>query len=249
MAEHTDEMRQMNESRWGILGVFLFLLAGIGFCNSRFFILAGVTVKGNRYVPEAVIIHGSGINRAQNIFRVKSRLVRENILKNPYIAAVAVRKVYPDRILITVTERTPLFLLLRGRERIVVGNDWKAIAINPAEAWEGLPVVVGLELTGARAGPGPAKHEIVMIREIFKASDRTLRSMLRKIDLSRNRLFLELPGTSGWVSVELGNTGRISEKISNLRAILARNRRSDLVGVDLRVPGISTITTSQNKIP
>jgi cell division septal protein FtsQ len=245
MEANTDEKQRINELGIGIFGLFLFLLAGIGFFNSRFFILTGMTVKGNRFVPEEVIIHASGINRSQNIFRVKTGFVRANILKNPYISAVAVRKLYPDRMLIMVTERTPLFILLRGRERMIIGNDWKAIAINPAEAWKGLPLVVGV----AQTGPGPAGHEIVMIREIFKASDSTLRSMLRKIDLSRNQLFLELPGTSGWVGVELGNTNRIPEKIANLRAILARNRNLKLISIDLRVPGISTITTSQNKKP
>lgn len=247
MEANTDEKQRINDLGIGILGLFLFLLAGIGFFYSRFFILTGITVKGNRFVPEEVIVHASGINRSQNIFRVKTGFVRANILKNPYISAVAVRKLYPDRILIMVTERTPLFILERGRDRVIIGNDWTAIAINPDVAPEGLPVVVGVELTGAKTGLRPADNEIVMIREILNASDHTLRSMLRKINLTSGQLFLELPGTSGLVCVELGNGIRISEKIANLRAVLARNRGFNLISIDLRVPGISTITTSQNK--
>jgi hypothetical protein len=247
MEANTDEKQRINDLGIGILGLFLFLLAGIGFFYSRFFILTGITVEGNRFVPEEVIVHASGINRSQNIFRVKTGFVRANILKNPYISAVAVRKLYPDRILIMVTERTPLFILERGRDRVIIGNDWTAIAINPDVAPEGLPVVVGVELTGAKTGLRPADNEIVMIREILNASDHTLRSMLRKINLTSGQLFLELPGTSGLVCVELGNGIRISEKIANLRAVLARNRGFNLISIDLRVPGISTITTSQNK--
>jgi cell division septal protein FtsQ len=249
MEEQNNEKSQTNNLSIRLFGLFLLLLAGIVFINSRFFVIAKVTVKGNCFVPNEVIIHASGINRAQNVFRVKPQRIQTNILKNSYIADAAVEIIYPNRIRITVVERTPLILLAQEKQKIIIGNDWAVIAINPEEVPERLPVVSGIKLARPAVGRRLAGIETPMIREIFKASDLTLHSMLRKIDLASNQLFLEFPGTPNWVSVEFGNASGIQEKIANLRAILAQNPLKDLVSIDLRIPGISTITTSNNNIP
>jgi cell division protein FtsQ len=72
------------------------------------------------------------------------------LLAIPWIAEATVRKLYPDRLLIVVTEREPFALWQRGGHISVISNDGTVIAPLHDPAFASLPLIVG-QGAGVRA--------------------------------------------------------------------------------------------------
>jgi hypothetical protein len=231
---------------FGLLGV---LLAGVIIVNSSQFTVKKVVVKGNRRIPVETIVLAGGFSRNRNIFAINRRRAIRSILRNPYLARAQLSLVLPDKIVVTVVERRPFCLIARDNIYYRVGEDGAVLGVADASERDALPVLQGVPSAQLQVGSRITPVTMRTALDIWAYSDRTLRRIMRRLDLEHYRLYLQYPGNPQMIMVELGSPGRLAEKIANLRAVLAKNHDRDTIGIDLRVPGISTITASKNKIP
>jgi cell division septal protein FtsQ len=250
--EVTGETVSPQRERPVLYGVFFVLvvagLLGI-VINSSFFYIKAVIVKGNQAVPEETIILATRITRNQSIFTLDRQRVLRAILRNPYIAKAQLFWVFPDQVTIRIVERRAVCLLVRGNSCYRIGNDGVVLGVATEAEQAGLPVVCGARIeknfqTGAQLN----SIALETVMTILKNADRSLGSILRKLDLAQCRLYLKLPGNPDLVMVELGNMERLTEKMANLRAVLAKDQNHDTIRIDLRVPEISTVTAGEKRI-
>jgi cell division protein FtsQ len=119
----------------GGLGDFLARGAGFG--------VKVVTISGIARLNEREVLGLAGItpNSSAPFFDVD--VAREKLLKAPLVAAASVRKLYPNRLVIEITERAPVALWQRDGEVSMVSADGAALDELKDARLNDLPFVVG----------------------------------------------------------------------------------------------------------
>lgn len=141
-----------------VWGVVLLLVSGAAWkvalraASSRRFLFnpdRNVTVEGNHYVSREELFSALGFDnpeagREANLFRVNLPVERKRLEAIPWVESAAVARVFPNRLLVRVAERTPVaFANVGGRLELV---DKEGVFLQmPAKASFDFPVVDGLE--------------------------------------------------------------------------------------------------------
>ncbi len=184
-----------------------------------------ITISGSRDLYESEILQAAGVSAKNSLIFLNAAEIRERLMKVPLVRDASVRKLYPDRLLLEITEREPFALWQKDGAVMVISADGTAIEEVRDARFAELPFVVG-------AGANSRVAEFQKIVE--SAGD--LRGKVRAgVLVSERRWNIRM--TSG-LDVKL------PEKQPELAfasfARLARDSRlldKDLISVDFRVPG------------
>ena len=77
---------------------------------------------------------------------------RRAVTRHPWMKEVTVRKAYPNRLVITAVERTPVATVVAANGLYLVADD--GVILGPAAGYDGrLPMFLGLRLTGSLRSP------------------------------------------------------------------------------------------------
>ncbi len=184
-----------------------------------------VTIAGQREVTEKEILAVAGVDSKQSLPFLDANDLRNRLLALPLIKNVSVRKFFPDRLLIDVTERTPFGLWQKDGAVSIVAADGAPIDKLDNPKFESLPFVVG---DGANTRIG----EYVALLDA--AGD--LRAKIRAgVLVSRRRWSLKM--TSG-VDVMLpeADPRKAIALLARLEAESGLLEKA-VVALDLRIPG------------
>lgn len=88
-----------------ILLLLLIVLVTLGFTLPEFN-LAEISVKGNNIISQETILTSATIEPEVNIFKVNTSKIEKILLKNSYIESVEVKRKLPNKILISIKEKT-----------------------------------------------------------------------------------------------------------------------------------------------
>jgi cell division protein FtsQ len=184
-----------------------------------------VTIVGSRGLNEAEVLAATRITDRNSLLFLDLAEVRDRLRQIPLVKEVSVRKLYPDRLLIEITEREPFAIWQKDGKLLVVATDGTPIQELNDQRFTDLPFVVG---KGANARVGE------FLKIVDSAGD--LRSRIRAgILVGERRWTLKM--TTG-LDVKLPENDP-EEAIAQF-ARLARESRlldKDLVSIDLRAPG------------
>jgi len=166
MRKWSTRMADLRLPRWaGAAASALLILASIGYgawkgghlpmivdalhdardaaANAAGFRIAAVSLSGERHVSRAEIFAAAGVTDRASLLFLDVDAARTRLKAIPWIGEAAVRKLYPDRLQITVTERDAFALWQHGGNVSVIAAD--GIVIGPLADWRfaHLPLVVG----------------------------------------------------------------------------------------------------------
>lgn len=232
----------------GFYGFLLLLLLWLILSNSGLFVVNEVKIVGNQTLTKPEISKAARLDAHQTLFQIavnKSRIQRD-LLHEIRIAASQISLRFPNQVIITIKERTPLCLLENERNLLVISND--GIVLGKATgAEDDLPIISGLSLEGAaigaKVGGGSLKPALTIIRK----ADENIQRALRKINLRKKQLSLDFPDSDHTIVVELGNMANITTKMANLRAILTHTDLRRIKEIDLRVAELPSIIKANGK--
>jgi len=107
------------------------------------FRIAAVSLSGEKHVSRAEIFSAAGVTDRASLLFLDVDAARARLKAIPWIAEAAVRKLYPDRLQITVTERDAFALWQHGGVVSVIAAD--GTVVGPLADWRfaHLPLVVG----------------------------------------------------------------------------------------------------------
>lgn len=184
-----------------------------------------ITIGGQRELTAQEILAVAGVSERNSLPFIDVSEVRERIRTAPLVAEASVRKLYPDRLVIDVTERDAHALWQKDGEIFVISADGTPIDSIHDDRFVHLPFVVG---EGANLRIGEF-HKIVEA-----AGD--LKSKIRAGVLVTHRRW-NIKLTTG-VDVKLPETGAQAAiaalaKLSKEQKILDK----DLISIDMRIPG------------
>lgn len=187
--------------------------------------VAAVTITSQGILPESEVLKAGGITPNSSLVFVDAAKVRASLMALPAVADAQVRKLYPDRLNIEITER-PAFALWQKDGNVNVISEAGAV-IGPLNDLRlaDLPFVVG---------DGANEHAKDFASLMNAAGDQRgkFRAGIfvgqRRWDLqTTNGITVKLPGTNPEDALktlaELERQSRILEK--------------DLITLDLRMPG------------
>jgi cell division protein FtsQ len=198
------------------------------------FRVAAVSLSGAHHVSRDRILVAAGVTARTSLLFLDVKAARARLLAIPWIAEATVRKLYPDRLQIAVTEREPFALWQFGGNVSVISDDGPVITPFRDPAFAGLPLVVG-------KGAGLKAREFLALLDhhlaIREAVSAAVLVAERRWNLRlKSGLDVKLPEAD--VEQALDRLDRLDRD----RQLLSR----DLTVVDLRLPDRVTVRLSED---
>jgi cell division protein FtsQ len=107
-----------------------------------------VTISGIAQLTEAEVLAAAGISTKVSLAFLDAADVRDRLERVPLIKSASVRKLYPNELVITLTEREPHALWQRNGELYVIAADGTVIDLVQDARFAHLPLVVGEDANG-----------------------------------------------------------------------------------------------------
>lgn len=111
--------------------------------NALGFRIAAVALGGASQVSREQALALAGVTGRTSLLFFNAETARAALLANPWIADAAVLKLYPDHLLITITERRAFALWQCNGQVNVIADDGTVLQSFVEERYRGLPLVVG----------------------------------------------------------------------------------------------------------
>lgn len=202
-----------------------------------------VTVSGNHVVSSADVVNAIGLGSAAQslpvpMFRIDLAGVRRRVEAIPWIESAAISRIFPDQLLVSVTERTPIaYANIDGRIELV-DEDGVLLDLRKSKSVP-LPVVYGLDGAGDAS---KRKQQLAPYEEFNGAARAVLEGSgwnVSEVDVSNpDDLRVLLVKNHGTILAHFGSRdygARASTFATAAPRILARNPKID--SVDLRYRG------------
>jgi cell division protein FtsQ len=127
-----------------------------------------ITISGIAQLAEADVLAAAGISARMSLAFLDAADVRDRLERVPLIKNASVRKLYPNELVITLTEREPHALWQRNGELFVIAADGTVIDVAQDARFAHLPLVVGEDANGRTQdylalleAAGPLKGRVV----------------------------------------------------------------------------------------
>jgi cell division protein FtsQ len=218
----------------------LALVARYAFYSSRFALADtdAVVVAGNRYVSQLDVASAAGAGAEPNLFHLSLDGVRRQVELIPWVETASVRRIFPNRLLVDVTERRPVaYVNLAGRLKLV--DSQGVLLEKPAEASFDFPVLTGIDAAMTTADRKARLALFQQFAQELKAQDRGAGWLVSEVDLSDDRdLKALLVQGHNTVSVHFGNQD-FGERFRTFITLLPEVEKTapSIDSVDLRYRG------------
>lgn len=196
-----------------------------------------VTVRNPTRYSSVEIVGQFGFSVGDSLFSVNREQIADRIVSAcPYVKAATVSYSFPDGVEVTLTSAVPVYALHVEDAVLLADADFKILEAVESVP-EGVLSVYGIDLSSYTVGQVLDEEEnlqVGIVRELSAAlKEHALYGNAKKIDLSKKYNIGVLLFDA--VSVELGNSDELSEKVDTLVSILADN--------DPSVPAKIRVTT------
>lgn len=204
----------------------LLTLALIGFllARSTVFVLRSVQVEGDvtRYTPQQ-IADIAGVSMYQSIFSINEGQLRQAVESNRYLRFEGMQIVYPDGLILRVSERQPSATVTYLGVMFVLDDEGRALDQYSADSETlDVPVVTGLKIKRLAIGEELQTEMQWQTQAVQKVLAVLARSELtgRAVELNaENSDNLYLMTTDG-LKIELGDVENMETKISIAQEVL-----------------------------
>jgi cell division protein FtsQ len=207
--------------------------AADGAANAAGMRIATVSLSGQRQVGREEIFRAAGVTDHSSLLFLDVAQARAKLEAMPWIAEAQVRKLYPDRLQITIAEREPFALWQSQGKVSVIAADGTVLAAAVEPRLATLPFVVGNGAAAKARGFLAVLDQFPAIRDQVRASilvaDRRWNLRLK------NGIDVRLPDTN--IEQALDTLARVDRE----KGLLTR----DIASVDLRLPDRLTVRLSE----
>jgi cell division protein FtsQ len=132
----------------GTIALLLIVCAALSVLGAkslvRQFHIKEIRVSGNYHLDENDIIKSAEITKGQPLLKLGFEEVVQNLKKNAWIKKVALRKQFPDTLLIDIEEAVPKALLSLRKRMYLLDRDGKILERIEGETTPFLPVIKGI---------------------------------------------------------------------------------------------------------
>ena len=198
------------------------ILAGVAWAllGSKFFVVRSVQVTGPAAISPAEVIADAGIRLGTPLIRIDPAVVARRVERITLVQSAHVRRAWPDKVVISVQERTAVLAVTTGRGYQLIdkfGVGLRQVARRPP----GMPVL---------GQPHPASTatlrgspEVLAAANVLRELPARLARRVRVIDApAADDVTLQL---SRGIRITWGGTGQAAAKSRELAILMRRHAR------------------------
>ncbi len=259
-----------NYSLYYVLGAIVLIIAFVILANTVLFKCRTISVSGNDNYNSDEIILASGINIGDNLVKLKPSKAEESIMNSlAYIDEAVVKKSYPTKINITVTEAEKQYCVVADGTTAAISRRGKII--EHCEAGN-LPVVKGYEPETLEVGAwlsSKTNGKSDIPAEVFAAAEKAGLKNITVVDVSdkfnievsvEDRVILKLGTSDDVVSKflvaaeiienQIGETEYVTLTLTNPEKVPAQtNPNPNKPASSSSKPAASSTTSANNEEP
>ena len=208
--------------------------------NSKYFKIKTITVTGNSHYGSDQIKKVADVAIGANIFEISKKNIEDNLAAQLiWIKSIFLKKIFPDKLEISVTERRPYVRLVYGGKYYIL--DEEAVVLGEISGNEMslyldyLLVRNGIKFY-PKTGEKIAKKSILSAADIYKALDVELKKIIKEAYISDSISSDIILITVDDKQIIFGSSDKIIEKNAILRQILIQvyEKKVSYSVIDLR---------------
>ena len=185
-------------------------------------IIDKIEVYGCERFTAEEILAASGLKTGQHMWLARLGAAKEAVEADPYIASLEITRVYPDKLVLRVTERVEKAVILGMNTHAVIDGEGYVLSIGTRASYEGLLKVYGTGAGGyhvnQRLGEESDFHSRTLVTLLAALEAAELMDVVETLDIS-NPLSVTMTTFDG-LTVHLGQPDNAEEKLNNFRIVL-----------------------------
>ena len=221
--------------------IILIIILSIILASSEIFNVKEISVLGKDKLSENEVISFSQIEIGENIFKINFSKVKKLLKENPYVEDVSVKRVFPNKIEITIDERKVKYMLQLAESYIYIDGQGYVMEISKEK--KEVPILLGIltDLSNIEPADRLNKEDLIKLNTINKivvtAENYEILKLITKIDItdtSEYILYLENEGKQAYI----GDASDLTNRILWVKAIIEQNQGVSgkiFVNMDLNV--------------
>jgi len=127
------------------------LLVAVAVLFSGIFAIGEISVVGNYSIADDEILARAAISRGQNILGIPVGASVREIESHPFVQNVRILRDYPDRVVISIIERTPIAYTRFFNTYLLIDASGMVLETAPSPR-RSLPGIIGLDIAGFTVG-------------------------------------------------------------------------------------------------
>lgn len=228
--ERIKKRRKRARLKRKIFGIFFLLLlilcSLIIIMKTPLFAVKSIEIKGNELVSDEVIANLSGLDIGNSIFNKTSASAQRDILSLPYISEVSVKKSYPSKVIISISELNASYMLKLDTRNVLIDKNGKSIKEAEGEETTVFPIILGLSDGGFKLGSmitALTDEETEIFYRLIQCIKDYGFGNLTEIDLTDEyNISFRLNGTLKVRIGSLGSEDELSYKMAYIKEVLEK---------------------------
>lgn len=230
---------KLRRRRLCFLLTLLLAASAISICLfAPFFNVKTIEVKGNNAISTEQILERAAIPDGSNIFRVNTKKVKKALLNIPEIDAVRIRRAFPSKIRLEITETKPAMYFSYMTGYVITNESGRVMATVDKVDDQNLLNITGLEIKKAEL----CKKISVQDDDKFDIIIGTISAFSRVGILQEFRSFHldDMQNVHAFLhdgtKIIFGNVKDMDYKLSMLTKVLVQVNRTEGAYIDLTTP-------------
>lgn len=209
--------------------LFFVLALAITLSLTVFFKITAVEVTGTDRYPNEQLVLATGVEVGDNLLRINKKAISDRLTQYPYIESVEVKRAFPPKVVVTITEATPLAAVGQPGNYVLVSTQGRILETNLTAVPDGVIAAAGPALEG-QAGDMVAEEQeeyIAMLVYLREAILATGFDKITAVDVT-DRLNIVVT-YDGRVTIQLGSESNLERKLAMVYTVL-EDQEEDFVG-------------------
>lgn len=208
--------------KWTIL-IGALIAAFIFFMMSPLFNISNIEVIGNDKISSDTIISLSKIKLGENIYKTSSKKIERNIKENAYIEEVSIKRNLPNKMVISVKERTASFMLEYANSYAYINNQGYILEITEEKL--NVPIIIGYSTKDEdiKAGNRLCNEDLekleTVLRIVESANGNEIGNLITRINIEDKQNYTLIMEEKK-KTVYLGDASNLTTRMQYLKAIL-----------------------------
>lgn len=151
--------------------------------NSKYCNIEEIVIKGNYHLRDEEILYKSQIKLGENIFKLDLNKTIEFLKQEPWIKEIEIKRVIPNKIIISLEERKPSAVIYIDEEYFILDKEGMVLSKIENPGGLNLPLITGLKAAEVKIGSTVIEPEFRIALEIINSANIILPNKFYKIKI------------------------------------------------------------------
>jgi cell division protein FtsQ len=196
--------------------------------SSNFCSIGEIVIQGNDYLSKDEILYRSKVKLGENTFKLDLKESKDSLIQEPWIKEAEIKRVIPNKIIISVKERKVAAFVCIGDEYFTSSKEGLVLSkIVKTEEGFDLPLILGLEISEIKIGETIDKPEFKTALESINSVEVILPKKFSHVVILSSDDFM-ICNKDDTLKVRVNGPEEIINKENLLREALEKIKREKL---------------------